>query len=56
MDPLLHLDLLVKPGADPIAGFLKLDGQDDVPFTGYLEFMALIERVLTLEPGDDEPP
>ena len=46
MDPLLHLELLVQPGADPIAGWLKIDGEDDVPFSGYLEFMALLERLV----------
>ena len=46
MDPLLHFELLVKPGTEPIAGYLKVEGQPDVEFTGYLEFMALLERLV----------
>ena len=46
MNPLLHLELLVKPGVDPIAGWLKMDGQPDIAFSGYLEFMALLERLV----------
>lgn len=45
MDPLLHLELVVKPGVDPIAGWLLPAGGNKIAFSGYLEFMAVLERV-----------
>ncbi len=55
MDRLVHLELLVEPGAEPIAGRLKVDGEPDVAFSGYLEFMALVER-LVAKTAAPEPP
>ncbi len=49
VEPHLHLDLFVKPGTEPIAGWLTVDGERRQAFTGYLEFMALIERVLSAD-------
>ena len=46
MDPLVHLGLLVQRGTDPVAGWVELAPGQRLPFTGYLEFMALIERLM----------
>ena len=47
MDPLVHLELDLRRGVDPIAGWLEATPGVRVPFTGYLEFLALLERILS---------
>ena len=54
MDTFLHLELLLRPGANPPAGLLHVPGHAQVPFSGYLELLAAIERVIAepvAEPG-----
>ena len=54
MDAFLHLELLIQPGTHPPAGLLDVPGHPQVPFSGYLELLAAIERVTTepvIEPG-----
>ena len=46
MESILHLELRLRPAADPIAGWLTTDGGPDVAFTGYLEFLAVLECLL----------
>ena len=46
VEPLLHVELRLRPAADPIAGWLSADGGPDRPFSGYLEFLAALEGVL----------
>lgn len=47
MDAVLHLELLITPGSHPPAGVLHVPGHPQVPFSGYLELLAAIERVTT---------
>ena len=47
MDAFLHLELLIQPGSHPPAGLLHVPGHPQVPFSGYLELLAAIERVTT---------
>ena len=54
MDPLVHLDLLLQRGTEPIAGWVEGARGERLAFSGYLEFMALIERLLAGEPEDTE--
>ena len=54
MDPLVHLDLLLQRGTEPIAGWVEGAQGERLAFSGYLEFMALIERLLAGEPEDTE--
>ena len=49
MEAFLHLELLLQPGVHPPAGMLHVPGHPQVPFSGYLELLAAIERV-TAEP------
>lgn len=54
MDAFLHLELLIRPGVQPPAGLLHVPGHPQVPFSGYLELLAAIERVTAepvIEPG-----
>jgi hypothetical protein len=51
MDPPLHVDLLLEPGADPIGGWLNVRGSEPLPFSGYLELMTGLERVVAGVPA-----
>ena len=54
MEAFLHLELLLQPGVTPPTGMLHVPGHPQVPFSGYLELLAAIERVTTepvSEPG-----
>ena len=51
MEPVVHLDLFVQRDAVPICGWLAVEGQPREVFAGYLEFLALLERVV----GPREP-
>ena len=55
MDAFLHLELLLQPGVSPPTGMLHVPGHPQVPFSGYLELLAAIERV-TAEPVAEPGP
>jgi hypothetical protein len=46
VEPPVHLDLLIEPGSSPIAGWLNVAGASPLAFSGYLELLALLERVV----------
>ena len=57
MEALLHVELLLRPGVQPPSGLLHVPGHPQVPFSGYLELLAAIERVTmgaVAEPGPDQ--
>jgi hypothetical protein len=46
VEPPLHLDLLLDRRAEPISGWLNVAGRPPLEFSGYLELIGLLERVL----------
>ena len=45
MDPLVHLEVVLEPGAHPPVGWLLNGDGTRRPFSGWLELMALVERL-----------
>jgi hypothetical protein len=41
---LVHLELELDPMSDPVEGWLLEDGGERVPFTGWLQLAAALER------------
>jgi hypothetical protein len=41
---LVHLELELDPASDPVVGWLVADGGERVPFTGWLQLAAALER------------
>ena len=55
MEPHIHFELHVERGVDPIAGWVGAEPGERLRFSGYLEFITLIERLLApAEPEDTE--
>ena len=54
MDPDVHLELVLRPGVVPVAGWLRRAGEPQHAFSGYVELMALVERLNVAGPRETE--
>ena len=44
MEALLRLELRLRPGVEPVEGWLAVEEGPAVRFSGYLELLAAVER------------
>ena len=47
----VHVELDLLPGTEPISGVLSTAGRPPLPFSGWVEFLGLLERLR--EPGGE---
>lgn len=50
----VHLELDLLPGTDPICGVLSTAGRPPLAFSGWVEFLGLLERLRAPDGETDE--